>query len=204
MSETFSDSRKSTLERICVYCASSTKSHHEYRNSARETGRLLAEHGSEIIYGGGSVGSMGALADGALEAGGSVTGVLPEFMDELEWSHKGLTELQVVSTMHQRKQQMIENSDGIIALPGGSGTFEELMEALTWKRLALYRNPIVLLNTRGYFDAFQAMMEQASNERFMHSEHLRMWTIVSRPSELVPALLQSDDWDSESVHLAVQ
>ena len=204
MSETFSDTRKSTLERICVYCASSTKSHPEYRDSARETGRLLAEHGSEIIYGGGSVGSMGALADGALEAGGSVTGVLPEFMDELEWSHKGLTELQVVSTMHQRKQQMIENSDGIIALPGGSGTFEELMEALTWKRLALYRNPIVLLNTRGYFDAFQAMMEQASNEHFMHCEHLRMWITVSRPSELVPALLQSDDWNSESLYLAVQ
>ena len=147
---------------------------------------------------------MGALADGALEAVGSVTGVLPEFMDELEWSHKGLTELQIVSTMHQRKQQMIENSDGIIALPGGSGTFEELMEALTWKRLTLYRNPIVLLNTRGYFDAFQAMMVQASNERFMHSEHLRMWTTVSRPSELIPALLQTDDWDSERLHLAFQ
>ena len=106
--------------------------------------------------------------------------------------------------MHQRKQQMIENSDGIIALPGGSGTFEELMEALTWKRLTLYRNPIVLLNTRGYFDAFQAMMVQASNERFMDSEHLRMWTTVSRPSELIPALLQTDDWDSERLHLAVQ
>ena len=192
------------IEKVCVYCASSRRADQEYAQSAKRFGEILGEQGITLIYGGGAVGSMGAVANGALSRGGRVLGILPRFMDDLEWGHPEISELCLVDNMAQRKQQMIENSDGIIALPGGSGTFEELMEALTWKRLTLYRNPIVLLNTRGYFDAFQAMMVQASNERFMHSEHLRMWTPVSRPSELIPALLQADDWDSELLHLAVQ
>ena len=196
MNETILASSLQNLKRICVYCASSTKAHPEFRESAHETGRLLAQNGFEIIYGGGSVGSMGALADGALENGGRVTGIIPEFMDKLEWRHNGLTELQIVSTLHQRKQQMIEKSDGIIVLPGGSGTLEEMLEALTWKRLSLYQNQIVLLNTRGYFNAFQAMMKQASDECFMHPEHMGMWTTVNKPSELVPALIETKSLES--------
>ena len=147
---------------------------------------------------------MGALADGALEAGGRVIGVLPEFMQELEWGHSSLSELKIVTSLHERKMEMIEKADGIIALPGGSGTFEELLEALTWKRLALYTNPIVLLNTKNYYDAFQQMMQQAVDEHFMHQHHLQMWSLVDRPLDLVPALRNAPNWDPKKVGLAVQ
>ena len=147
---------------------------------------------------------MGALADGALEAGGRVIGVLPEFMQELEWGHSSLSELKIVTSLHERKMEMIEKADGIFALPGGSGTFEELLEALTWKRLALFTNPIVLLNTRNYYDAFQQMMQQAVDERFMHQQHLQMWSFVNKPLELVPALRNAPNWDPKKVGLAVQ
>ena len=197
-------SNKRQLKRICVYCASSTQADPEYRDAARETGRLLAREGCEIIYGGGGLGSMGALADGALEEGGRVIGVLPEFMQELEWGHSKVSELKIVASLHERKLEMIEKADGIIALPGGSGTFEELLEALTWKRLALYTNPIALLNTRSYYDAFQRMMEQAADERFMNQQHLQMWTLVDRPQELIPALRDAPDWDPEKAGLVVQ
>ena len=195
---------KRQLKRICVYCASSTQADPEYRDAARETGRLLAREGCEIIYGGGGLGSMGALADGALEEGGRVIGVLPEFMQELEWGHSKVSELKIVASLHERKLEMIEKADGIIALPGGSGTFEELLEALTWKRLALYTNPIALLNTRSYYDAFQRMMEQAADERFMNQQHLQMWTLVDRPQELIPALRDAPEWDPEKAGLLVQ
>ena len=195
---------KRQLNRICVYCASSNQSDPEYRDAARETGRLLAREGCEIIYGGGGLGSMGALADGALEEGGRVIGVLPEFMQELEWGHSKVSELKIVASLHERKLEMIEKADGIIALPGGSGTFEELLEALTWKRLALYTNPIALLNTRSYYDAFQRMMEQAADERFMNQQHLQMWTLVDRPQELIPALRDAPEWDPEKARLVVQ
>ena len=191
-------------KRICVYCASSTQSDAEYRDAAFESGQLLAKEGFEIIYGGGALGSMGALADGALEAGGRVIGVLPEFMQELEWGHSSLSELKIVASLHERKMEMIEKADGIIALPGGSGTFEELLEALTWKRLALFTNPIVLLNTRNYYDAFQQMMQQAVDERFMHQQHLQMWSLVDKPLDLVPALRNAPNWDPKKVGLAVQ
>ena len=197
-------SNKRQLKRICVYCASSTQADPEYRDAARETGRLLAREGCEIIYGGGGLGSMGALADGALEEGGRVIGVLPEFMQELEWGHSKVSELKIVASLHERKLEMIEKADGIIALPGGSGTFEELLEALTWKRLALYTNPIALLNTRSYYDAFQQMMEQAADERFMNQQHLQMWTLVDRPQELIPALRDAPEWDPEKAGLVVQ
>ena len=147
---------------------------------------------------------MGALADGALEAGGRVIGVLPEFMQELEWGQSSLSELKIVASLHERKMEMIEKADGIIALPGGSGTFEELLEALTWKRLALFTNPIVLLNTRNYYDAFQQMMQQAVDERFMHQQHLKMWSLVATPLDLVPALRSAPNWDPKKVGLAVQ
>jgi len=197
-------SNKRQLKRICVYCASSTQADPEYRDAARETGRLLAREGCEIIYGGGGLGSMGALADGALEEGGRVIGVLPEFMQELEWGHSKVSELKIVASLHERKLEMIEKADGIIALPGGSGTFEELLEALTWKRLALYTNPIALLNTRSYYDAFQRMMEQAADERFMNQQHLQMWTLVDRPQELIPTLRDAPEWDPEKAGLVVQ
>ncbi len=187
--------KRRLLRRVCVYCASSTLPAQEFRVIAAETGRILAQHEVCVVYGGGSVGSMGALADGALEAGGRVIGVLPQFMHKLEWGHPGLSELHIVNDLHERKRMMIEEVDGIVALPGGCGTYEELMEALTWKRLGLYLGPIVLVNTRGYFNVFQDMMKQAISEKFMAQKHMDMWDLIEYPVQLINTLYTAPDWD---------
>ena len=183
---------------VCVYCASSRISHPDYREAALRLGSVLASHGFTIVYGGGAAGSMGALADGALSAGGRVVGVLPRFMADLEWGHKGLTELHLVEDMRTRKHIMLSRSQAAVALPGGSGTLEELLEAITLKRLGLYLNPIVLVNTRNFFDPLIAQLEQAVRERFMDERHLRMWQVVAQP-ELVPAALAAaPEWTAEA------
>ena len=157
------------LRQVCVYCASSTQADPQYAEDARRLGAILAQSEVTVIYGGGSVGSMGALADGALAQGGRVIGVLPRFMYDLEWGHSALTELRIVNDLHERKRIMISEGDAVVALPGGTGTFEELLEALTWKRLGLYCRPIVVLNTRGYFDPLSA----AARRRHLRTVHGR-------------------------------
>src|SRR5499427_6255556 len=157
----------SPIERaVCVYCASSRSAHPDYRAAARRLGEVLAAEGVGIVYGGGSAGSMGALADGALSRGGRVIGILPRFMADLEWGHKGLTDLQLVEDLRTRKHMMLTLSQAAIALPGGSGTLEELLEAITFKRLGLYLNPIVLVNTRGFFTPLIEQLARAVEERF--------------------------------------
>src|SRR3954471_6097211 len=164
-----------TLRRICAYCASSTEAHPDHYAAARTLGRLIAEGGITIVYGGASVGSMGALADAAHAAGGRLVGILPKFMNDLEWGHKSLTELRLVDDMHHRKRMMIEEADAVVALPGGSGTFEELLEAITWKRLGLYVNPIVIVNVRGFYDPLKDLLDRAVAEKFMDARHTAMW-----------------------------
>ena len=183
---------------VCVYCASSRISHPDYRNAAHRLGTVLAMNGFSIVYGGGAVGSMGALADGALAHGGRVIGILPRFMDELEWGHKGLSELQLVEDMRTRKHVMLTRSQAAVALPGGCGTLEELLEAITLKRLGLYLNPIVLVNTRRFFDPLLAQLAQAVEERFMDERHLQMWNVVSAPEEVPEALLLAPEWTTEA------
>src|SRR5580704_13359835 len=183
---------------VCVYCASSRSSHPEYREAARRLGAVLAGAGITIVYGGGAVGSMGALADGALSAGGRVVGVLPRFMDDLEWGHRGLSELQVVEDLRTRKHVMLTLSDAAIALPGGSGTLEELLEAITLKRLGLYLNPIVLVNTRGFFTPLLAVLTRAVEERFMDPRHLMMWQVVATPEEVPDALASAPAWTAQA------
>ena len=153
---------------VCVYAASSKACHLDYHDAARRLGVFLAEQRFAIVYGGGGVGLMGALADGALSRGGRVTGVLPRFMNDLEWGHAGLTELHLVEDMHARKHRLLSGSHAVVALPGGSGTLEELLEAITLKRLGLYLGPIVLVNTRGFFDPLLELLASAIEERFMH------------------------------------
>src|ERR1700758_1345621 len=178
------------LERsVCVYCASSRLAHPDYRAAARRLGEVLAGAGIGIIYGGGAVGSMGALADGALAAGGRVTGILPRFMAELEWGHKGLSELQLVEDLRTRKHLMLTRSQAAIALPGGCGTLEELLEAITLKRLGLYLNPIVMVNTRVFSAPLLKLLTHSIEERFMAPRHLMMWQVVATPEE-VPAALE--------------
>lgn len=141
---------------------------------------------------------MGALADAALEAGGKLVGILPRFMDDLEWGHKSLTELRLADDMHQRKRWMIEEVDAVVALPGGSGTFEELLEAITWKRLGLYVNPIVIVNVRGFYDPLRDLLERAIAERFMDERHRRMWTFVDSPERVLDAIREAPPWSSDA------
>ena len=189
---------KMKIQKVCVYCASSKQAHLQYYQSATELGVLLAQNGIEIIYGGGAVGSMGALADGALSANGKVTGIIPKFMVELEWSHPSISDLVIVETLHERKQRMIEGADAVIALPGGTGTLEELFEAITWKRLGLYFNPIIILNTRGYFDPLIDLLERSVTEKFLDNRHLRMWTVVDEPSQVLEAITTASAWDKNA------
>jgi uncharacterized protein (TIGR00730 family) len=187
---------------VCVYCASSRTSHADYRDAAQRLGEVLAAAGIDIVYGGGAVGSMGALADGALAKGGRVIGILPRFMAELEWGHRGLTELELVEDLRVRKHLMLSRSDAAVALPGGSGTLEELLEAITLKRLGLYLNPIVLVNTRGFFAPLLALLEHAVQEHFMDTRHLQMWQVVERPEEVPEALAGAPAWSAEARRFA--
>ncbi len=187
---------------VAVYCGSSRQCDTAYLDAARRLGRSLAREKATIVYGGGAVGMMGALADGALESGGRVIGVIPHFMKELEWGHKGLSELVVVRDLHERKRRMIERANAVVALPGGCGTFEELLEAITWKRLALYLGPIVLLNTRGFFDRLVSALEYSIAERFMDARHGEMWAVVAEPEDVIPAIRRAPPWDADALKFA--
>lgn len=190
-------------KRVTVYCASSRRCTPEYHAAARRLGEVLADVGFTTVYGGGALGSMGALADGALGRGGRVVGVLPRFMQELEWGHLGLSELQLVDDMRIRKEKMLEGSAGVVALPGGCGTLEELFEVLTLKRLGLYAHPIILVNTRRFFDPLQRLLTSAIAERFMDERHGAMWQVVSAPDEVPQAIEAAPSWSSAARGFAV-
>ncbi len=189
--------------RICVYCASSQQCDPHYHEVAFRLGALLAESGCTLVYGGGSAGSMGAVANGALSAGGEVIGILPKFMADLEWGHPGLTRLELVEDMRERKHRLLTDSDAVVALPGGCGTLEELFEAITLKRLGLYFNPIILLNTRDFYTPLQDFMESVIAERFMNTEHLAMWSVVAQPEEVLPAIRTTPRWREDAREIAV-
>lgn len=192
-----------SIQTVCVYCASSERSPSVYHDAAARLGRELAANGLALVYGGGAVGSMGRLAGAALQAGGKVTGVMPRFMQELEWGHRGLTELRVVEDMHQRKRLMLELADAVVALPGGCGTLEELFEAITWKRLALYLGPIVLVNVNGFFDPCIELLSRSVDERFMDERHRAMWTVVAHPEDAVDAIRRAPGWSAAARAFAV-
>lgn len=182
---------------VCVYCASSRIAHPEYREAAFRLGETLAGHGMTVIYGGGGKGSMGALADGALSKGGRVVGILPRSMADLEWGHPGLSELRLVEDMRTRKHLMLTGAQAAIALPGGCGTLEELLEAITLKRLGLFLGPIVLVNTRGFFQPLLELLSRAVTERFMDDRHPLMWQVVAQPEEVPAALGRAPSWSAE-------
>ncbi len=185
-----------------MYCASSRKAAPQFVRTADLLGRLLARAEIELVYGGGSTGLMGAVADGALAEGGYVLGVLPRFMKEIEWGHAGLSDLLVVETMHERKRLMFENADAIVALPGGSGTLEELSEVITLKRLGMYTGPIVLVNTDGFYDPLLAFFDRAIQENFMDERHRTMWSVVREAEEVIPAILHAPRWGSDARNFA--
>lgn len=180
---------------VCVYSASSTKIDPVYFDTAYELGTLLGQQHIRLINGAGNMGLMSAVSDAVLAAGGEVTGVIPRFMVEQGWHHTGLTRLVEVESMHERKKMMADLSDAVIALPGGCGTLEELLEIITWKQLGLYLNPVVILNVKGYFDPLLAMLQRAVEENFMRTQHGSIWHVAKTVREAVELVHTVSLWD---------
>ena len=182
--------------KICVYSASSGQVDSSYVEAAGELGRLMAMRGHELINGAGRTGLMGAVTDSMMACGGHTIGVIPQFMVDRGWQHTGMSELVVTADMHSRKETMARLSDACIALPGGVGTLEELLEIITWKQLGLFLNPIVILNVNGYFDPLLALLERAVEERFMRAEHARLWAVAETPAEAIRLVRSEPRWDA--------
>lgn len=176
------------MKSICVYCGSADRLRPEYLSAARQMGAAIAARGLELVFGGGKTGLMGAVADGALDSGGQVTGVIPGYFNTPQLAHGGLTRMEVVETIHQRKARMVELADAFIALPGGYGTLEEFFEVLTWAQIGLHRKPIGLLNARGYYDPLLEMIEHVRAEGFIYAEHTGLFSAAEQPEALLAAL----------------
>ena len=176
------------MKSICVYCGSSSGAQPIYIEQAKRLGTSIAQAGIALVYGGASVGLMGAVADAALAAGGRVIGVMPTSLIEKEIDHKGLNELHIVSNMHTRKAKMAELSDGFIAMPGGAGTLEEFFEMWTWSQLGYHLKPCGLLNVAGYFDGLITFMRHTVTEKFVKAEHVDMVLVETEPQVLLQRL----------------
>jgi len=190
------------VKRVTVYASSSNGLADSYYDAAARLGTVLGQAGVEIVYGGGGVGLMRSMADQALAAGAHVHGVIPHFLNTVEHGHKSLSRLEVVSDMRERKFRMLVNSDAVVALPGGCGTFEEVFEVLTLKRLGDFLGPVVLVNTNRYFDRLVGMLEHSVREHFMSAKHLEMWTLVDEPETVFEAMRSASKWSSEARNFA--
>lgn len=192
----------SEIKSIAVYCASSNKVRLSFMDAAERLGELLAKAGKRLVYGDGGIGLMAAVARGALQAGGEVTGVIPQFMVDQGWNNPTSTETIVTQTMHERKATICKISDAMVALPGGIGTFEELLECLTWKQLGLHHNPVVILNTDGYYDKLLECLDLMVEEQMMRPIHKDMFVVVRKPEEVLPAIENAPKWDPSTRRLA--
>ncbi len=188
--------------RICIYCASSSKIDDVYFEATERLAKILVNSDIHIVYGGGGHGLMGKLADTVLAEGGTIKGIMPQFMNEVEWAHKKVTDFEFTHTMHERKAKFLENIDALIALPGGTGTLEELLEAITLKRLGQFTKPIIILNTNGYYDPLKMMLDRCVSENFLRPIHAEMWAFVQQPEEVIPAINQSMQWDKNAISFA--
>ena len=190
------------IQSVAIYCSSSNKVRESYMQAAHRLGELLAEAGIRLIYGDGGIGLMAAAADGALNAGGEVLGIIPQFMVDAGWNNPRSTHTIVTQTMHERKATIVQETNAMVALPGGIGTFEELLECLTWKQLGLHSCPVVILNTDGYYDRLLECLDYMIAEQMMRPIHKEMYTVVTEPEEVLPAILSSADWDPNTRRLA--
>lgn len=186
------------VRRVTVYASSSNALSESYYDAAARLGEVLGRAGLEIVYGGGGVGLMRAMADQALAAGAHVHGVIPHFLNTVEHGHRNLSRLEVVADMRERKHRMIVDSHAVVSLPGGCGTFEELLEVLTLKRLGLFTGPVVLVNTNDYFDRFVDILRHSVRERFMSEQHLQMWSVVQEPEQVLEAMHSAPAWSSDA------
>ena len=175
------------MRRICVFCGSSPGAQPAYAEAARAMGRALVARGLGLVYGGGSVGLMGIVADAVLEAGGDVQGVIPDYLLKMEVGHDGCSELHVTGSMHERKRLMFELADGFVAMPGGLGTFEEIFEVLTWAQLGMHDKPCGLLDVAGYWQPVVAALDHAVAERFVRPQHRALLMAESSPEALLDA-----------------
>ena len=189
---------------VCLsfFAASSSKIDSVYLEAASRLGELIAEEKHSIIYGGGGIGLMGALADAAMKKGATITGVIPAFMHRNGWGHDGLEEIIITEDMGTRKKRMFELSDAIIALPGGIGTLEELTEAITMKQLGLFRGPLVILNTQSFYSGLISFLESIIEKGFMRDVHGKIWTLAATPREAVEALASYRDWHDDPASIA--
>jgi uncharacterized protein (TIGR00730 family) len=178
------------MRRLCVFCGSSVGNRPVYRETARQFGSAMARRGLELVFGGGHIGLMGVLADAVLEAGGAVTGVIPQALVDRELAHSRLTHLHIVHTMHQRKALMADLSDGFAALPGGFGTADEMFEILTWAQLSIHAKPVGLLNVAGFFTSLLDWLDRAVEEGFLRANHRRLLQRAETPDRLLDLLLQ--------------
>jgi uncharacterized protein (TIGR00730 family) len=187
---------------ITVYCASSRKVDKSFFNAAIELADILLEKNVHLIYGGGSVGLMGTMADRYLEKKGIITGIIPEFMAKIEWAHPRIADMRIVHDMHERKRQLIDGTDGVIALPGGTGTLEELAEVITLKRLGKFTKPILLLNTNNFYKPLADFLIKMADENFLNPEHLSMWKLIDHPSEFWSAFESFPSWNEDAINQA--
>lgn len=183
------------IKNVCVYCASSTKIDKKYFEAADHLGELIASKGIELINGGGKFGLMATTSDAVIRNGGKAVGIIPQFMIDHDWHHKSMSRLIIVKDMNERKQMMADISDAIIALPGGCGTFDELMGIITLKQLGLYLNPIVILNINGYYNPLLAAFDRAIAENFMGNLHANLWNVAETPEEAMNLIYTTPLWD---------
>lgn len=176
------------LTSVCIYCGSSGRVDASFKESAQAMGRSLAQAGITLVYGGGHVGLMGLCANAALEAGGSVVGVIPEHLHRIEVAHQGLTELHIVPNMHVRKMLMFERSDAFVAMPGGIGTLDELCEIITWRQLGMHDKPILIVNQDGYWDPFLALVDHVIDKAFANASVRALYSVVPDVASVLPAL----------------
>ena len=189
-------------QRVSVFCASSNKVDRTYLDAASKLGLALAEHGIAANYGGGGVGLMGTLADTMMGAGGSIRGIIPKFMVDQGWNHPLVKDMLIVRDMHERKKRLTENIDAFIALPGGVGTLEELLEMMTHKQLGLVLAPIIIINTNQFFNPFLEMLRKMVKEKFMREIHQDIWQVIDDPMDVIKAIENSPVWDGSAIKYA--
>jgi len=190
------------IKKVCVFCASSHKVDEKYFDVAEKTAITLVKNNITTVYGGGAVGLMGRLADIAMQEKGSVIGIIPSFMMDVEWGHKNITELVLVKDMHERKKKLVEDIDAIVILPGGSGTLEEAMEVITLKRLGKFTKPIIFINTDGFYDSLFQLFDKMIDEKFMREEHRGIWSSINSPEDIITAIKSAPAWDESAIKMA--
>ena len=187
---------------IAIYCASSSKIDNIYLHDAKKVGKLLTEAGYGIKYGGGSIGSMGAISNEVLANNGRVVGVIPQFMMDLEWAHPEVKEMIVTQTMAQRKEILIADVEAILVMAGGVGTLDELFDAMSLKKLGKFHKPIIILNTNNFFSPLFEILNKSIDEQFMRNEHRELWQVAQTPEEVLPLIKNTPQWSNNAISFA--